>query len=316
MNKFEGEGFPCLGRTMAKPFLKWVGGKTQLLESVLSLFPQQLRNYHEPFVGGGSVLLGVLSDIRAGRRNLTGTVYASDSNPNLIALYKHIQSNPGGLCQELHRLTTPFKSIQVLKGTQTPASVQEALLSQESYYYWIRKQYNQEKSSLSLQASAMMLFLNKTGFRGVYRENKSHEYNVPFGNYKTSPSIYEEEHLHQVSHEIQEVVFTCQGFEHSLQRLQPGDFVYLDPPYAPETETSFVGYTGDGFSLDHHKKLFGLCKAFKAQQICMVMSNAKVPLVTTSFPSPDYEVNIVPARRAIHSKDPGATTDEVLVTNF
>ena len=271
---------------MAKPFLKWVGGKTQILESVLSLFPPTLQNYHEPFVGGGSVLLGVLSSIREGTRNLTGTVYASDSNPNLIALYKHIQSNPSGICQELQSLSTTFTSIQVQKGNQTPSSLGEALTSQESYYYWIRKQYNQEKSNLSMKASAMMVFLNKTGFRGVYRENKQHEYNVPFGNYK-SPTIYEADHIQQISQLLQGVVFTCQDFEQSLQKVKAGDFVYLDPPYAPESETSFVGYTGDGFSLDQHKKLFGLCKTLKPKQIRMVMSNAKVPLVCTSFPPPE-----------------------------
>jgi DNA adenine methylase len=314
MNKFEAKGFPWSSRPMAKPILKWVGGKTQLLESVLSLFPQTLQNYHEPFVGGGSVLLGLLSSTREGARNITGTVYASDSNPNLIALYKHIQTNPTGLCQELQGLSTTFTSIQVQKGNQAPSSLEQALTSQESYYYWIRKQYNQQKQSLSLKASAMMVFLNKTGFRGVYRENKQHEFNVPFGNYK-SPTIYEADHIQQISQLLQGVVFTCQDFEQSLQKVQTGDFVYLDPPYAPESDTSFVGYTGDGFSLDQHKKLFGLCKTFKPKQIRMVMSNAKVPLVTTSFPAPEYECNIVPARRAIHSKDPSATTDEVLVTN-
>lgn len=300
---------------MAKPFLKWVGGKTQLLESVLSLFPPHLQNYHEPFVGGGSVLLGVLADIQEGNRHLSGSVYASDSNPNLIALYKHIQTDPSGVCQELQLLATQYKSIQVLKGTQSPTTQEEGLTSQESYYYWIRKLYNQEKSSLSVKASAMMLFLNKTGFRGVYRENKQREYNVPFGNYKTVPTIYEKEHIEQVSQLIQGVVFTCQDFEQSLQKVHSGDFVYLDPPYAPETETSFVGYTGDGFSLDQHKKLFAICKSFKAKQISMVMSNSKVPLVTSAFPVPDYEINIVPARRAINSKDPSARTDEVLLTN-
>jgi DNA adenine methylase len=301
---------------MVKPFLKWVGGKTQILESVLSLFPEDIRNYHEPFVGGGSVLLGFLSEIRAGRRQLQGTIYASDSNPNLISLYKHIQTNPGGLLQQLQEITNEYKQIQALKGTKTPQNIDQAKTSQESYYNWIRKEFNDEKDSYSLKAGAMMIFLNKTGWRGLYRENQSHKFNVPFGNYKKTPTIYEEDNLLQVSQLLQGVVFTCQGFEASFQRLTAGDFVYLDPPYAPETQTSFVGYTGDGFSLDSHKKLFDLCKGFKQKQISMVMSNAKVPLVTTSFPAPDFEVNIIPARRAIHSKDPSSITDEVFITNF
>jgi DNA adenine methylase len=99
---------------MVKPILKWVGGKTQLLDNVLGLFPSELLNYHEPFLGGGSVLLGLLTEIQEGKRTLSGTVYASDVNPILIALYKHVQSNVEDLIVELKQLETEF---QALKGT-------------------------------------------------------------------------------------------------------------------------------------------------------------------------------------------------------
>lgn len=300
---------------MAKPILKWVGGKTQILDCVLALFPTTIQNYHEPFVGGGSVLLGFLEEVRANKRTLSGTVYASDSNPNLIALYQHLQTNPQGLLQELERMTALYAAIPLLEGEKKPATLEEAKTSRESYYYWIRSQYNEEKASLSLKVSAMMVFLNRTGWRGVYRENKEHIYNVPFGFPKKVPTIYEKDNFLRVSALLQGVVFTCQNFESSFSKMKAGDFTYLDPPYAPESEKSFVDYTGNGFSLNTHKKLFALCQGLKAKPIQMLLSNANVPLVNEHFPEPRYEVNIVPAKRTIHCDDPGTMTEELLILN-
>lgn len=299
---------------MAKPFLKWVGGKTQILENVLALFPTHLTNYHEPFLGGGSVLLGLLTDIQEGRRTLSGTVYASDANQRLISLYKHIQANPTALIQRLRELQTEFGAIQVLSGTKTPSNGEEAKTSQESYYYWIRNQFNSVADATSVDAAAMFVFLNKTGFKGVYRENKQHKFNVPFGHYKKTPVLFEEANFLALSQLIQRVVFTCQGFEQSLAKAIPGDFVYLDPPYAPEQATSFLAYQGDGFSKDAHETLFRLTRDLSTRRIHFVMSNADVPLVKQSFPSPPYTLYTVIARRAIHRDNPSAQTNELLIT--
>lgn len=298
-----------------KPFLKWVGGKTQILEDVLACFPKEIRNYHEPFVGGGSVLLGLLSSVKAGKVKLTGKVYASDVNSNLIGLYKNIQANPEELIAEVKKLNDEFSTIQGTEVNRKASTLEEAKTSQESYYFWIRSRFNAltKEQRTSISASAMLLFMNKTCFRGVYREGPN-GFNVPFGNYK-NPGILDEDHIRAVSTLFKDVVFTCCSFEGSLAKAETGDFVYLDPPYAPETDSSFVSYTADGFSLDNHKSLFKLCNELHTKGIKFLLSNAEVKLVKDSFPSPIFTTKIVECRRAIHSKHPEAKTNEVLITN-
>ena len=300
--------------TITKPFMKWVGGKTQILDSVLALFPTQMNNYHEPFLGGGSVLLGLLSHVAAGAIHVSGTIYASDVNANVIALYKNIQTNPDALIHEINSLVTEYSAITGATVNRKATTVEEAHSSQESYYFWIRSRYNAltEDARTSPIASAMLLFMNKTCFRGVYREGPN-GFNVPFGNYK-NPAVIEEEHIRRVSALIRDVVFTVQDFNDALASVVPGDFVYLDPPYAPETATSFVGYTADGFGLENHRALFQRCNDMTAQGIKLLMSNADVPFVRDAFPAP-YETKIISCRRAIHSTKPDSKTNEVLIMN-
>ena len=296
-----------------KPFLKWVGGKTQILDNVLELFPTEMNNYHEPFVGGGSVLLALLSHVKRKQITLHGTVYASDLNLNLIALYKNIQSHCEELIAQLKKLVDEFASCNNIEVNRNARTLGDALTSQETYYYWIRYRFNElshEERTTPL-ASAMMLFLNKTCFRGVYREGP-HGFNVPFGHYK-NPTIFDEAHLHQVSTLIQDVVFRCQSFVESLMDLNDNDFVYLDPPYAPETTKSFVSYTANGFNLDDHRTLFKMCNEIPTR---FVMSNADVKLVRDSFLEERYNIKIVSCRRAINSKKPESKTNEVLITNL
>jgi DNA adenine methylase len=299
---------------ITKPFLKWVGGKTQILDKVLSEFPKTMTNYHEPFLGGGSVLLGLLSHIRDKKITVSGRIYASDLNANIINLYKTIQSNPELLISEVKTLISEYtESAQNNEVNRTPKTKEEAMTSQESYYYWIRSKFNSEDKEQAPIKAAQLLFLNKTCFRGVYREGPK-GFNVPFGNY-TNPGIMEEAHIREVSNLIKDVVFTTASFTESLKKVEPGDFIYLDPPYAPETETSFVGYTKDGFNLDEHNKLFELCSNFTSTRIKWVMSNADVKLVKDAFPIPLYETKIISARRSINSKNPEAKTNEVLIRN-
>lgn len=301
--------------SVIKPFLKWVGGKTQIIDSVLELFPKTMKNYHEPFVGGGSVLFALLSYIKAGRIAVTGKIYASDLNSNIINLYKTAQTNPESLITEVNTIMTLYLTLKGTSINRKPITIEEATTSQESYYYWIRSQFNglNGDERTTAKAAAMCLFLNKTSFRGMYRSGPS-GFNVPFGNYK-NPSILDEAHIREVSALIRDVVFTTQPFDESLVVVADGDFVYLDPPYAPENETSFVGYTGDGFGLDSHTLLFKTCSEMKAKHVKILMSNSNVKLVHDAFPSPIFQTRTIQARRAINSKNPDATTTEVLITN-
>lgn len=297
---------------MAKPVVKWVGGKTQLVDTVLSLFPPVIKDYYEPFVGGGSVLLAYLSDVRAGTKHLQGSVFASDLNPHLIALYKHIQSEPTELIAALCHLQFEFSAINEMSGTKEPTTVEEAKTSQESYYYWIRRLFNEQRQTHGLDMSARMIFLNKVGFRGLYRENKDGDFNVPFG-HNLAPTLFDEHTILAVSQLLQGVTFVCEDFDGPLKKANQGDFVYLDPPYAKEHGTSFTRYQADGFPDANHEKLFRQCRQLRERQVKFLLSNADVPRVQQAFPTPPYTRYSVLARRAIHSKDPSTQTNEVLI---
>jgi len=290
-----------------KPVIKWVGGKTQILDTVIETFPREIENYHELFVGGGSVLFGLLTS-----KDITvkGKVYAYDKNQKLINMYRQIQTNPEDVHDHLVKLFTTYDTRTGTEIYRKPETEEEGLTSKESYYYWVRKKYNELIPTTPVHA-ATLIFLNKTCFRGVYREGPN-GFNVPYGHYKTTPLVVSLDELVKIQDLIKNVVFKWCDFRAAFaQTVNGGDFIYADPPYAPESVTSFVGYTKDGFSLDDHRDLFHLLKRSK---IDFVLSNAKVHLVTSSFEG--YEVKDVPARRAIHSKDPSSTTTEVLVHGY
>ena len=294
--------------TVMKPFIKWVGGKTQIIDTVLTLFPSHIQNYHEPFLGGGSVLLGLLSYIQMGKIKVSGKIYASDFNKALIYCYINIQHNINELLQELTILSNEFYEIKDSIINRQPKDKIEACSSYESYYYWIRSQYNQS-DKITNKSSAMFIFLNKTCFRGLYREGPN-GFNVPYGNYK-HPGIYDETHLRLISKLIQPVIFTQATFQTSFKNIISGDFVYLDPPYVPEQKTSFVSYNANGFTLETHTELFKKIKQFHQ----FLMSNSHVQLVTDEFPLP-YITHIISCRRAINSKSPDSKTNEVLIKNY
>jgi DNA adenine methylase len=281
-----------------KPFLKWVGGKTQLLEPVLGSFPKEINDYHEIFVGGGSVLFAVLD-----RCDVRGKIHAYDLNETLINVYKDVQSRPKELYAEVTKLFNVYDRLTGTDINRKPSNEDEAMTSKESYYYWVRHLYNSNVGD----RSAMFIFLNKTCFRGVFREGPN-GFNVPYGHYKSTPQFVTLDEFEKISKRIQRVEFVHCDFRDAIARVKPGDFMYLDPPYAPETKTSFVGYTKDGFGMKDHEELFALTKSCGAK---FTMSNAGVDLVRTSFC--DYNISDVKARRAINSKNPEATTTEVIV---
>jgi DNA adenine methylase len=314
---------------MTKPFLKWAGGKTQIIAEVMARFPPTMNNYHEPFLGGGSVLLALLSCIANGTITVTGKIYASDINTTLIGLYQNIQANPHALIAEVRKLMEEASVAAETQQTNAAAAaaaaaaevnrkastLEEAQTSPESYYFWVRSRFNMlsKEDRMTIPASAMFLFMNKTCFRGLYREGP-HGFNVPYGNYK-NPAILDEEHILHISALIKNVVFSVSSFPDAFSRAVVGDFMYLDPPYAPETTKSFVSYTSDGFNIADHKTLFARCAELKEKKVSLLMSNADVTLVRDAFPASLYTTTVISCRRAIHSKEPDSRTNEVLITN-
>ena len=296
---------------LQKPFLKWVGGKTQIIKDIIRKMPSEMNNYHELFLGGGSVLLAVLSLQKHKKISIKNKIYACDINDILINVYKNIQKNKDKLFSYIAIYIQEYDSIKGNVINRKPLTIEEAKTSKESYYYWIRKKFN-NMNKKSVECSALFMFLNKTCFRGLYREGPN-GFNVPYGHYKKTPTIISKSDLDYISNLIRDVEFTHSDFGNSIKNVKEGDYVYLDPPYAPESETSFVGYRDTGFGLDAHKRLFGEIEKLYEKKIRFAMSNAKVDLVMNYFK--DYNCEDIVARRAINSKKPGSTTTEVIISN-
>ena len=294
---------------LQKPFLKWVGGKTQIINDIISKIPTEMNNYHELFLGGGSVLLSVLSLQKQNKILIKNKIYAYDINSDLINVYINIQKNKDELYKIINLYINEYNSITGSIINRKPISIEESKTSKESYYYWIRNKYNKMDKN-TIECSALFMFINKTCFRGMYREGPN-GYNVPYGHYKETPTIISKIDLDYISDLIKDVKFKHNSFTDSIKNVKDGDFVYLDPPYAPENSKSFVGYNADGFNLETHKLLFNEIK--KIKNIKFVMSNSKVDIVTNSFK--DYNCHEIVARRAINSKNPGSTTKEVIIYN-
>ena len=260
-----------------KPFLKWVGGKQKFVNEILDLFPRNIHTYHEPFLGGGSVLLALLSsDIECEKFR------ANDINKHLIQTYIDVRDNVDNVIEELKKLK-----------------------NDKELFYLYRARFNRLKKDgvFNIETSALFICLNKTCFRGLYREGPN-GLNAPYGHYKKS-SFFDEDTLKSISTLIQHVEFTSVSYEAFLKDVGHLDFVYLDPPYAPETKISFTKYNASDF-LDH-EDFFDFTKKLPR----FLMSNSAVDTVIDAFP--DDLIKIITCRRSINSKNPGATTNEVLI---
>jgi DNA adenine methylase len=260
-----------------KPFLKWVGGKQKFANVVLGKFPRQINAYYEPFLGGGSVLLALLeSDIAAKKYKV------NDLNALLIQTYVDVRDNVEALVVELQKLK-----------------------NEKELYYEARVKFNDFKKTgtKNVETSALFIYLNKTGFRGLYREGPN-GLNTPYGHYK-SPKFFDEDVLRKCSLLIHNVEFYSMSYEDFLTDIGKDDFVYLDPPYASEHDKAFTKYNVSDF-LDHDA-FFDKTKTLPR----FLMSNAAVTKVIDAFKG--YDIERISCRRAINPKNPGATADEVLI---
>ena len=302
-------------KDIPRPLLKWVGGKGQIIDKLIKKLPDKINNYHELFVGGGSFLIMVLWAKEKKYITIDGDINVYDLNEALIETYNNIKNNKDELFGSIKQIEAEFNSCEIEGDVKRkPVNKEDAMTSKESYYYWIRKQYNELSDKSTIESSSYFIFLNKTGFRGMYREGPN-GYNIPYGNYK-NPKILEKDEIDYISNLIKDVNFYNSDFSKSFENIQgENNFIYLDPPYAPENDKSFVGYTKDGFGIGQHELLFNLTKKISEKNMIM-MSNANVKLIRDNLSPDDYKYEVVSCRRAINSKNPGAKSEEVIVTNY
>jgi DNA adenine methylase len=292
---------------IAKPFLKWAGGKTQLINDIEKSLPKDLiKNkftYIEPFVGSGAVLFWMINNVH----NLQKAVI-NDINEDLINTYRTISSKPKELISILETLQNEYHGLE-----GHPEAKKE-------YYYSKRELYNKRKEN-QCEQSALFIFLNRTCFNGLYRVNRKNEYNVPMGSYKR-PTICDKENILAVSQALQKVEILCGDFEKTLIHADKNSLFYFDPPYKPLSETSsFNSYAKDEFNDQEQIRLRDFCHKLDALNHSWILSNSDVKgkdLNDNFFDDlySDYYIKRVNARRSINANpEKRGELKELLITN-
>ena len=291
----------------AKPFLKWAGGKTQLISDIEKSMPKECLNskftYIEPFVGSGAILFWILNNFPKIEKAVI-----NDINEDLINTYKFIASNPKELISNLEILQNEFHS---LEGNED---------NKKLYYYQKRDLYNTRKTEQSGQA-ALFIFINRTCFNGLYRVNSKNLYNVPMGGYK-KPTICDKENILAVSEALQKVEILCGDFEQTLNYTSENSLFYFDPPYKPLSETSsFNTYTKDSFDDAEQIRLKDFCTKLDILDYNWILSNSdlKGKDENDNFFDDlysDFTISRVDARRSINANpEKRGSIKELLITN-
>lgn len=257
-------------KIIAKPFLKWAGGKSQLISAIESRFPKEinrktpLKKYFEPFIGGGALFFYIISNYNVKK------AFISDINEDLILAYKVIKQYPEELIIELDKLIKNWPKSQKDK---------------EEVYYPLRDKFNTVKTNLDYKIysrdfsdnhivqAARLIFLNKTCFNGIYRVNSKGEFNVPIGRYK-KPLFYDTNNLMNISEYLQKTEIYNESYDFFKDMIDKNSLVYLDPPYRPITETSFTSYTKSNFNDNDQIKLAKFFRTISKTGAKIILSNS------------------------------------------
>lgn len=293
---------------IAKPFLKWAGGKTQLINDIENALPKDISRdkltYIEPFVGSGAVLFWMLNNFQKMEKAVI-----NDINSDLINTYKVIVSKPKELISILKVLQNEFHSLE------------NKSEEKKEYYYQKREFYNAKNEEQSGQA-ALFIFLNRTCFNGLYRVNKSNGYNVPMGSYK-KPTICDEQNILAVSNALQKVEILCGDYEATLKEATSNSFFYFDPPYKPLSSTSsFNSYAKDEFNDEEQIRLRNFCSKLEKHGHKWMLSNSDVKGKDTNDNFFDeiyseFSITRVKARRSINANpEKRGELNELLITNY
>ncbi len=267
-----------------RPLLKWAGGKRRLVERILGFFPddRRERRYHEPFMGGGAVFFS----LELGR----GSV--NDINTRLMNFYRVVRDSP----EDLMGLAGGYNY-------------------DKEEYYRHRRRFN-ERPSDPVEDAALLLYLNKTAYNGLYRVNSKGEFNVPFGRYK-DPTIVHPRSIMKASKLLREVDIRNGDFLYLLEAADDGDLCYLDPPYVPVSRTAhFTDYSAGGFTENDQRRLRDMCVELDTRGVVFVQSNSDTGLVRSLYKETEFKLLEVKTLRMISSKVSSRSKGrDLLITN-
>ena len=273
-----------------KPFIKWVGGKSQILDKIKEKLPATYNNYYEPFLGGAAVLLGI-NPVKPKE------AYANDINPELVNMYLQVREHVEEVIAHLEHLDTEH----------------EAAVDPKDFYYMIREAFNTNMGSQTPVQAARFIYLNKHCFNGLFRVNSKGEFNVPF-NGKLNGGSFDAEHLRKVSEQIHDVEFSLSDFESFLVTAGSEDFIFIDSPYAPLTTTSFTDYAKEGFAYEDHLRLAKVFKELSDRGCYCMLTNHDTPLIRDLYKN--YNITEVDVRRSINRVGSNRKGKEVIITNY
>lgn len=267
------------------PILKWAGGKKTLIPELMKFFPPNYNTYFEPFIGGGAVFFNLGHP----------ESHISDTNSHLINFYQQVALNLSGFTSLAKSLEERFNS---------------DFDNREPVFYEVRERFNSGKNS-NLEQAVDFLFLNKTAFNGIYRENRAGLFNVPFNKMKGVLTLFDEENLKRASEQLASSKIVNMGYLEVEDIAETGDFIYFDPPYVPLTETAnFTSYQSTGFIEKDHRELLELAARLKGRGVNVVLSNSSAQWVIENYSDAGFQVNLINARRLIGGK--GATRNSVM----
>ncbi len=270
------------------PFVKWAGGKRQLLDKISERLPQTYNNYFEPFIGGGAVLFELQPE----------RAVINDINASLINAYRIIANNPNEFIEKVHELDSNIGE------------------NGKEYYYSLREHYNDKlmKEEYDVELASLFVFLNKHCFNGLYRVNGKGLFNVPYNNSKKE-SI-DEGAIFNVSEYLKKVTILHGDFEAACREAKEGDFVFFDSPYAPLNPTSFESYTKEGFDVESHGRLAKLFDELTKKGCYCMLTNHNTEFINKLYSNKGYRMDVVSVKRMINSDASKRTGEEIIICNY
>lgn len=277
-----------MSNSSVAPFVKWAGGKRQLIPQIRERMPEKYNDYYEPFVGGGAVIFDLLP----------ANALINDINKALINTYTTICNEPDAFLKEVNRLDNDMWE------------------DGKKYYYSIREYYNDKlmRSEYDVELAALFVFINKHCFNGLYRVNGKGLFNVPYNNSRRVS--VDEDVIIATSEYLRGVTIIDGDFEQACKNAKKGDFVFIDSPYAPLNPTSFESYTKEGFDIESHKRLVKLYDELTARGCYCMLTNHNTELINELYGNKDYKIDVVSVKRMINSDASNRVGEEVIICNY